>query len=288
MNISRLKLIVTADDLGIGSERDEGILEAFHAGVVKCSSLLVNGDSTESAIRLCRDAGLQLGIHLNLTEGPPISDPSNVISLLSLQTSHWCDVHLSDKQLHEFRGRFGLVDALSKGQVSLEEVEIETAAQLERFRSLVGYPPTHLDGHQHVHVFPGIAAVVARVAARCGVRCVRIPTEPRCWYEHVQPAARRDYFDQVTSCLPPFLLLPIPPPPAFLVQTRSLVALLPSLGTAALARARVTRRGCPFKGDGDAARAPAAPAPGEVAAGRRRSQSSPTDRDPARFAGGPM
>jgi predicted glycoside hydrolase/deacetylase ChbG (UPF0249 family) len=42
-------LIVTADDLGIGKDRDDGILAAFQQGIVTNASLLVNGCSARQA-----------------------------------------------------------------------------------------------------------------------------------------------------------------------------------------------------------------------------------------------
>ena len=45
----QVKLIVTADDLGISPERDEGIFEAFQHGIVTTASLLVNGCSSVQA-----------------------------------------------------------------------------------------------------------------------------------------------------------------------------------------------------------------------------------------------
>ena len=47
----QLKLIVTADDLGIAPERDEGIFEAFEHGIVTSASLLVNGVTAREAGR---------------------------------------------------------------------------------------------------------------------------------------------------------------------------------------------------------------------------------------------
>lgn len=35
------------------------------------------------------------------------------------------------------------------------QVREELEAQLSRFRELLGRSPTHVDGHQHVHVLPG-------------------------------------------------------------------------------------------------------------------------------------
>jgi len=45
----KVKLIVTADDLGIAPERDQGIFEAFEHGIVTSASLLVNGCTAREA-----------------------------------------------------------------------------------------------------------------------------------------------------------------------------------------------------------------------------------------------
>jgi predicted glycoside hydrolase/deacetylase ChbG (UPF0249 family) len=63
-----------------------------------------------------------------------------------------------------------------RGGVSLAEVRLELDAQIGRVRD-AGIAISHVDGHQHVHVLPGIAAVVAELAARHGIRAVRYPAE---------------------------------------------------------------------------------------------------------------
>ena len=40
----------------------------------------------------------------------------------------------------------------------------ELTAQLEKFKVLTGRYPARVDGHQHVHVFPGIRDVFAEVS----------------------------------------------------------------------------------------------------------------------------
>lgn len=45
----QVKLIVTADDLGIAPERDLGIFAAYEHGIVTNASLLVNGCSAREA-----------------------------------------------------------------------------------------------------------------------------------------------------------------------------------------------------------------------------------------------
>jgi predicted glycoside hydrolase/deacetylase ChbG (UPF0249 family) len=60
--------------------------------------------------------------------------------------------------------------------VSLAEVEWELSAQIERLRR-TGLTLTHLDAHKHVHAYPPVFAIVARLAVRFGIRVVRVPYE---------------------------------------------------------------------------------------------------------------
>mmetsp|Transcript_14246 Transcript_14246/g.34452 ORF Transcript_14246/g.34452 Transcript_14246/m.34452 type:complete len:133 (+) Transcript_14246:140-538(+) len=66
-------LLVCADDMGLCAQRDSGILSAFSQGIVSSASLLVTGSTAQDAARRAKEEGLMLGLHLNLTEGPPVS-----------------------------------------------------------------------------------------------------------------------------------------------------------------------------------------------------------------------
>ncbi|MFG0316665.1 MAG: ChbG/HpnK family deacetylase, partial [Planctomycetota bacterium JB042] len=59
----------------------------------------------------------------------------------------------------------------------LDAAESELRAQLERARA-AGLAPAHLDGHHHVHVFPGLFERVCALAREHGVPAVRVPGEP--------------------------------------------------------------------------------------------------------------
>ncbi|MGB1600998.1 MAG: ChbG/HpnK family deacetylase, partial [Promethearchaeia archaeon] len=66
----RVSLIVTADDLGISPERDEGIFQAFSDGIVTNASLLVNGCSAREAGALSIALGSSFGCRHALTRCP--------------------------------------------------------------------------------------------------------------------------------------------------------------------------------------------------------------------------
>ena len=163
----RARLIINADDLGYASERDDGILACHAAGGVTSASLLVNGASARSALARAVQAGLPVGLHVNLTEGAPVSAATAVRSLLA------------PPGCTRFRGKHGLREALARGEVLLDEVATEARAQLSRFWALHprGGAPSHYDGHQHVHVLPGILEVLVEVLGgdAGGVRACRLP-----------------------------------------------------------------------------------------------------------------
>lgn len=102
-----VRLIVNADDLGYCVVRDRGIAECFLHGIVTSTSLLVNGHSAVHAIEIGRMYGMPLGIHINLTEGRPISD-RHYQTLTNDENLFW------DK--FEFR------KLLANGKISLNEV----------------------------------------------------------------------------------------------------------------------------------------------------------------------
>lgn len=158
-----LLLVITADDLGLDPKRDEGILAAHAASGISQASLMVAGPTARAAAESARKAGLALGLHLDLTELPTSADPKSVPTLLN--------------ENGEKLGKHGLRKALAEGSIDLAHIEIEALAQIEAFAELTGAPPTHIDGHQHIHIVPSIAPVLAKVMKQAGVRTTRIPEQ---------------------------------------------------------------------------------------------------------------
>src|SRR3989338_5202006 len=98
----RKKLIVVADDYGYCAKRNVGIEKGIREGIISKSALMVNMPAAQSgaermkALRLESGQSLDeiIGIHLNLTEGLPIT-PSHLVS------------SLLDPLTGEFLGKFG-------------------------------------------------------------------------------------------------------------------------------------------------------------------------------------
>ena len=157
-------LIVNADDLGWTAGVNRGIAEAHRNGIVTSASLLANGEAFAEAVELARDAGrLSVGVHLNLNDGPPVAPRESVPSLVN--------------DAGEFEGGpDGLLLRIATRGLSIREVEREWNAQISKVRD-AGIEPTHLDGHKHVHMLPGLFEIALRLAKRHGIGAIRVSHE---------------------------------------------------------------------------------------------------------------
>jgi predicted glycoside hydrolase/deacetylase ChbG (UPF0249 family) len=157
-------LIVNADDLGWTDGVNRGILEAFHHGIVTSTSLLANGAAFAGGVEAARSApGLGVGVHLNLSDGPPVAERETITSLLNDDG----EFAGGPESLLLRRVRCGLM---------LAEVEGEWDAQIQKIRD-AGIVPTHLDGHKHVHMLPGLFEIALKLAKRHGIGAIRVSLE---------------------------------------------------------------------------------------------------------------
>ena len=158
-----IRLIINADDFGYCSARNRAIVELFRNKSISSSSLLVNGVEAASACRLAETFELPLGLHWNLTEGRPISGRTTT-SLVDAQGL--------------MHGKFGLREKLDRDEIRREDLLEELEQQLLKFHELTrGHWPTHVDGHQHIHVHPRVVECVVEVMKKYGIRDVRAPAD---------------------------------------------------------------------------------------------------------------
>jgi predicted glycoside hydrolase/deacetylase ChbG (UPF0249 family) len=157
-------LIVNADDLGWTEGVNRGIAETHRNGIVTSASLLANGRAFGSGVELARTTpGLGVGIHLNLSDGEPVAGRELVATLLN------------ERGVLEGRPE-SLLLRLARRSILLEEVEREWDAQIQKARNS-GIEPTHLDGHRHVQMLPGLFEIALRLAKRHGIGAVRVSHE---------------------------------------------------------------------------------------------------------------
>ncbi len=135
------RLVVNADDGGLALSTDDAILRCAEAGLVRAVTVVANGPTAETFVPRAVAAGLDVGLHLNFTAG---------VSLTG--------VPVLDKYEYWRRAVAGEIDPVA--------LHAEMLAQWERLASF-GVAMTHLDGHNHVHVWPG---VLGEIGNNCYVR----------------------------------------------------------------------------------------------------------------------
>lgn len=168
-------LAVVADDFGLSASVDRGILEAFAGGGLTGTTVMLNFPEFESTCARLREApGLDVGAHLNLTAGAPLSDPRDLSSLVDADG--------------RFLRRNRLAAKLSLGLVRRAEVRREWSAQLERGRAL-GLRFSVLTSHEHVHMFPSLVGLVTELALEHEIPYVRCTLFP--WRSVVQARSLR-------------------------------------------------------------------------------------------------
>jgi predicted glycoside hydrolase/deacetylase ChbG (UPF0249 family) len=187
VNSSR-HLVLHADDFGMNTAVNSGILAAFRRGLLTSTSLLANAPSAETACRSWPNllaeheaATLQsferrqtlgdsrlpfdLGIHLNLTQGRPLTTDRYPAELL-------------DKQ-GRFPGIGTLFRRLSRARgACLTSVAAEFRAQIEWMCDR-GFRPSHVNGHQYVELIPAVSALIPELMSRYAIPVVRVACEPR-------------------------------------------------------------------------------------------------------------
>ena len=154
-------LIVNADDFGISSRRNAGIVEAHRLGIVTSASLMAYAPAFREALNYARACpALDLGVHLNLSEGEPVV--LGHTSLVGPDGKFW------GKEEARRRAKENLFN--------LAEVEREADAQIDVLQQ-AGLRVTHLDGHQHIHIYGALPDPIGRACTRRGVRCFRCPAD---------------------------------------------------------------------------------------------------------------
>jgi len=157
-------LIVNADDLGWTAGVNRGIAGAHRNGIVTSASLLANGDAFDDAVNVARALpAMGVGVHLNLSDGSPLSGAKAIPSLI-------------DDKGKLSGGPEQLLLKLASRKLKLSEVELEWNAQIEKIRA-AGITPTHLDGHKHVHMLPGLFPLALKLAKKHSIAAIRISNE---------------------------------------------------------------------------------------------------------------
>jgi predicted glycoside hydrolase/deacetylase ChbG (UPF0249 family) len=143
-------LIINADDWGSHPATTDAILRCYRAGRVSSVTAMVFMEDSARAAAMARAEGLAVGLHLNLTQ--PFAGDDTPDAVRARQG------RLTRRFAHMRAMRWAYDPRISA------DVERCIADQLDAFEAVYATSPTHLDGHNHVHVCPNV--LLSRAARR--------------------------------------------------------------------------------------------------------------------------
>jgi predicted glycoside hydrolase/deacetylase ChbG (UPF0249 family) len=163
----RKPVVLCADDYGLSPGVSSGIRELIDQGRLSATSCMVVYPEFEADGPLLKPyfGQADFGLHFTLT-----ADRS-VKSLMR-------DAYL--------------------GRLNAEHIAEELERQLGAFVRVMGMPPDYIDGHQHVHLLPGVREPVTEAAARLGAY-VRSTREPVDWHMALRPSPVESAFLSLTA-----------------------------------------------------------------------------------------
>ncbi|MDH4241171.1 MAG: ChbG/HpnK family deacetylase, partial [Phycisphaerae bacterium] len=160
------RIIINADDFGLCDGINEAVARAHSDGILTSATIMVNMPAAEKAVKIAKKLpSLGVGVHLNLTEGRPISKDACIDGLLG-----------SDGQFAHSPLKLSLLSLA--GHKIREAIRTELAAQIQWVIDH-GLKPTHLDSHKHIHSFPALFSIVCQSARRFKIPAIRWTFEPK-------------------------------------------------------------------------------------------------------------
>jgi predicted glycoside hydrolase/deacetylase ChbG (UPF0249 family) len=126
------KIILCADDYAQSQEISLAILELVEKGILSAVSCMTQSHLWPEHAAWLKAHNIDVGLHFNLTH----------------------DFGQGAQSLGQ------LIKGSLFGHLDLKKIEMTLNKQLDAFESFFGKAPDFVDGHQHVHMFPGIRHVV--------------------------------------------------------------------------------------------------------------------------------
>jgi len=145
-------VVLCADDYGLSDGVSRGIVELAGMGRLSATGAMTNMPGWRRAAPELKplEGRIAIGLHLNLTTGSPLG------AMAKLAPNGW------------FPALRELLGEAFKGRLDRTEIVGEIARQLDAFEEAYGQAPSFVDGHQHVHVLPGVREALLQVLRERG------------------------------------------------------------------------------------------------------------------------
>lgn len=159
------KIIINADDFGISKGTNIAIIKGSKNGIINSTSIMINVlELNDESKDFLYNTDIDLGLHLNLTNEYPVSNPKDIDLL----------VDKNGKFKNGFINLFLL--SLIHPIKFKKQIKTEIKAQIEKYKAL-NIKLSHIDGHRHVHMIPAIFNVVKQFLKEYNIPRVRIINE---------------------------------------------------------------------------------------------------------------
>lgn len=140
-----MKVLFNADDFGLTTGINDGIIASHLNGLVDSATLMMNGLAVEHAVSTAKKTpSLKVGIHLVLTWGKPLS--KDIPDLMN------------EEGFFKYRNTYAQSE-----RPNIEQVELEWKTQIEAFLK-TGLELHHIDSHHHIHGWEPLKDVVMKLA----------------------------------------------------------------------------------------------------------------------------
>ena len=152
-------IIINGDDYGLNGHCSRAIAMAFDKGMITDTTVMATGAFFEEAVALAAEKGFfdRIGIHLNLTEGEPLTDGIKRFPIFVTEGrfNKCCD-HLRSLTPDELKAAYD-----------------ELNAQIDRAQA-AGIALTHADSHHHIHIDRYLGPTALRVCRERGISRIRL------------------------------------------------------------------------------------------------------------------
>lgn len=157
-----MRIITNADDFGMDEDTVRATIECLEAGALTSATIMPSMPGTALAAEYAKaHPEKSFGAHLTYvtdTVEAPLCDAATLPTLASPDGKF---LESQTTRLNAMRNR-----------IAVEEIERETAAQLQRLVDL-GVRLSHVDSHGHLHKFRPFREALANVLPRFGITRVR-------------------------------------------------------------------------------------------------------------------
>lgn len=155
------KIIINADDFGKSRDINFAIMALMDLNLCKDTTLLVNFEDSAHAAELAivNNRRNNVGIHLNLTEGRPLSTKIR-------NESRFCN----KAGLFHYNKVKRILHLSKSEKMAVYE---ELISQINTYRSF-GIPISHADSHNHIHEEPGLFLLLIEILKKENIPFLRL------------------------------------------------------------------------------------------------------------------